>query len=40
MLRARWKFLQSKYGGADWGNTAQIIDGKKDDLIELVIEKK
>lgn len=38
ILRARWKFEQSKYGGG-WGNS-QIIDGRKDDLIELVIEKK
>ena len=42
-LRARWKFEQWKYHTEDgWGswNSAHIIDGKKDDLIDLVIEKK
>jgi hypothetical protein len=42
-LHARWKFEQWKYnGGNGWGNwnRVYVIDGRKDDLIDLVIEKK
>lgn len=40
---ARWRFEQWKYNSEDgWGNwnRVYVVDGKKDDLIDLVIEKK
>ncbi|HTH55392.1 MAG TPA: hypothetical protein VL728_05060 [Cyclobacteriaceae bacterium] len=43
LLRARWKFEQWKYNSEDgWGrwNRVYVIDGGKDDLIDLVIERK